>query len=194
MSPFTKGCDRGNLDTDPAEVWKGTITSAKNASKLHYRAKIRSFIRKGRKIILSREVYVGYILEIPVTAEVLFQEVQIQSQGRRNVLGWDKRMSLSPYYGLSSHPAPHFSTSRSPGNNLNREPMLQGETQLNNRARKNFRDYPAPTPQRYWVTCLKPHSLVFLTGPMLLPFPCPTGRTWKGRNPVHIQARSQERW
>ena len=30
----------------------------------------------------QQEVCVGYVLEIPVTAEFLFQEVQIQSQGR----------------------------------------------------------------------------------------------------------------
>ena len=30
----------------------------------------------------QQEVCVGYVLEIPVTTEFLFQEVQIQSQGR----------------------------------------------------------------------------------------------------------------
>ena len=79
-------------------------------------------------------------------------------------------MSLSPYYGLRSHPAPHFSTPGSPGNHLSRELMPQGKTQLNIRDRKDVRGYLASTPRRCQMTCLKPHSLVFLTVPALLLF------------------------
>ena len=81
-----------------------------------------------------------------------------------------KDVSVS-HCGLSSHPAPHFSTPGSPGNNLNSELMLQGKTQLSIRDRKDISGYLASTPRRCQITCLKPYSLVFLTVPVLLLFP-----------------------
>ena len=53
-----------------------------------------------------------------------------------------KDVSVS-HCGLSSHPAPHFSTPGSPGNNLNSELMLQGKTQLSIREKKDIRGYLA---------------------------------------------------
>ena len=147
---------------------EGNDHCAKKVLKLHHGGQIQSFIRK-RKEINRKSVWVTYQrflwLQSSCSRRYRF------SGGRWNILGQDQRMSLSPYYGLSSHPAPHFSTPGSPGDHLNIQPMLQGKTQLNVGDRKDIRGHLASTPQRCQMTCLKPHSLVFLTVPVPLLFP-----------------------